>query len=265
MIHWTQSTSSGLCDRLIDVLYMSTMARFHGTRFRMEWHDYKLTPLDVPHRAIDIQLENVLKHMSLPPECQFEGRCDRVFDQYLGARHTPEAFWREYMAHVCNFPQFHFLMKKVGEDFTFNGPIHEFVRCMPEHFSTLHIRRGDKVRDEPSDGCFIHVSELENLEVLTLKAVDYLLSNYGPNIFVCGDIDVNTHPVVPYIQSQGRVFLSGGQNFPLERHEQTFYDLAAMTLSRLNVTANRHSSFSKFPTLIRNNGSQYCSVFDLGL
>jgi hypothetical protein len=120
----------------------------------------------------------------------------------------------------------------------------------------LHVRRGDKVREEPHDGCFIETRELDQLNKLTFKAIDHFLKSYTA-FFVCGDEDSKNVPFVDYIRAHGGTIVEIPQ---LEKWRMTYYDLAVLTRSSFNITSQRRSTFSSFPALIGKGTTELYTI-----
>lgn len=260
-LRWTQPTSSGLGDRLVDILTMLAYARCRGATLYMEWQVFNFrSDLDVSHRQTDILLENVVKYINFPSGIVFDvdSGCDHQFKDYVGGGHHLPQFWQEHMQGICSFDVFIEHVQRVGMEFSFCLEINDFLATIPKRFVSMHIRRGDKVRNEQPDHAFIHVSELERLDTLTYRAIDYCLSLGFDTFFFCGDEDFKKQPFIDYAVARGvKTF-----TIPtMEKWQATYFDMATMTRSDLNVASQRYSTFSRFPALIGRGN--YKTVFDL--
>jgi hypothetical protein len=139
---------------------------------------------------------------------------------------------------------------QVKNDFTFCAPINEFLSTIPKRFASIHIRRGDKVRTTPHDGRFITADELDRLNELTYKAIDYLTSRFDA-FFLCGDEDEKIKPFRAYIESKG---CSTFGVPAMEKWVSTYYDIAVMTRSEFIVTS---SVFQRSASCRRCSGSAH--------
>jgi hypothetical protein len=251
-IRWTKPTESGLADRLNDLLLVGTYARCLGAQLLMEWPAFPAKSIDVAHRRQDILLDNIRAHINLPREFVFNPRlrADSTFDFYIGGCGDKNAFYVQHLKDTCSQEQFNVIFDSVARDFTFCPEITSFLDALPEKFVSFHIRRGDKVRPPETgmhDNTYVHTTEIEWLDSITYKAIDRYLRLGYTTFFVCGDEDEKTAPFVQYIESKGGAVI----RLPdLPKWKTTYYDLAVMTRSDFNVTSQRYSSFSRFPSQI---------------
>jgi len=260
-IRWTQPTLSGLADRLTDILALAAYARVRRAKLHINWPPFTAKAIDTSHRRTDILLENVLKFVVFPPEVIFN-RSDAVdedFNHYMGGGFNSDQFHAAHLKGICTIEEYKAAVAAVAKDFGFCESINTFLQTLPEKFVSFHIRRGDKVRSEPHDGCFIQTSELDWLNKATYRALDYYISAGYNAFFVCGDEDEKTQPFVDYAcATKGKTVIK----IPaMPKWEATYYDMAVMTKSVHNVASQRFSSFSLFPALI-GHGS-YTTVFGL--
>jgi hypothetical protein len=246
-IRWTKPTGSGLCDRIYDLLFLAAYARLKKARIVMEWEHFDIQPIDVEHRRMDILLHNVQAHINFPREIVFskDMACDDTFDFAIGAG---AAYPELHAAHAsfCTWEEFKASIDDVKKDFTFCTMISEYLDIIPERFASIHVRRGDKVRTTPHDGRFITVDELDRLNELTYKAIDYLAPRFSA-FFLCGDEDKKIEPFKDYIQTKGCSTFSLP---PMEKWVSTYFDIAVMTKSEFIVTSQRFSTFSLVPSLL---------------
>jgi hypothetical protein len=258
-IRWTRPTESGLCDRLYDIHFLSAYARVRDATLYTKWEKFDLKGIDVPHRKQDIQLENVLAHISLPSEIVIDTTtaCEITFDKSIGAAANYQDLWLQHATAYCAWETFKTALDETAKGFTFCGEISAALARLPAKFVALHVRRGDKVRNEAHDGCFIETRELDRLNELTFKAIDHFLKSYSA-FFVCGDEDEKIMPFVDYIRTRGGTLVEIPK---LEKWRMTYYDLAVMTKSQFNITSQRRSTFSSFPALIGQG--HYRTVYDL--
>lgn len=260
-IRWVRPTESGLCDRLYDLHFLSAFARVQGAKLYTKWEKFDLKDIDAPHRRQDILLENVRAHIGFPEEIVIDAlaACDRTFEPGIGAAASYEDLWKLHASSICSWDVYNQALSETAKGFVFCDQINTVLAALPEKFAAVHVRRGDKVRAEEHDGCFIRFDELDRLNELTFKAIDWALKTFTA-FFVCGDEDAKLKPFITYITASGGTVI----NIPkLEKWRMTYYDLAVMTRSSFNITSQRRSTFSSFPALIGNG--QYRTVYDLEL
>ncbi len=252
---------SGLGDRLIDIFMLAGLARVRGDKIYVKWPPFTAKAIDTHHRTTDILLENVLKFISLPSEIVFDADTPTQdsFDNYLGGGGEISSFYNAYVAGSCSIDEFHSVLRSVAKDFVFCEALRSYLETIPPKFVTLHVRRGDKVRNEAHDGTYIHANELDWLNQMTYKALDYFVAQGYDTFFVCGDEDEKKMPFVNYVrESKGKTVF----NLPdMPKWQATYYDLAVMTRSDFNVASQRYSAFSRFPCLLGNG--RFTTVFGL--
>jgi hypothetical protein len=287
-IYWTKPTESGLGDRLSDILFMSTYARLHQSNLLLTWNVYRghekieTRALDPAFRYVDSRLENVKKYINFPnntivePFVQVETyktknwiinddeiRIIRLnyptFEFALGGGNDPRRFWLAYCQDkVSTYEEFQQHLDAVGKEFSFCEEINKYLSSLPDRFASFHIRRGDKIRSGEIDGMHVHTNELKELNQLTYKCIDVFCDRYD-NFFICGDQDEKKKEFIDYIISKKKNIITVPSY--LDKWQQTYFDLATMTKSAINITSNRYSAFSRFPSLIGNK--RYKSVFQL--
>lgn len=250
MIWWTHPTESGLGDRLVDIVHLLALARIKGRKLCFEWPKFSIKNIDIAHRAIDILLPNVLKHIHFPPDVLFQNGDEKseCFSEGLGGGMFAAEVHKKYLWNICPLSEYELKVREVVDEFRFCDEIETFLETVPRKFVSFHIRRGDKVRDEPSDGFFIHRKDLRELDELTFRMLHLHLPYYD-TFFFCGDEDRKLKPFVDYVQSYGKSVFTIPQ---MGKWRSTYFDLAVMTKSRAVVTSQRYSAFSRFSAIKGN-------------
>jgi hypothetical protein len=258
-IRWTCPTESGLGDRLYDLHFLSAFARVQNARLFSKWEPLFFKDNDVEHRREDILIHNVRAHISFPEEIVIDAttRCDTTFNKTLGAAGSYHDLWLQNATDHCTWEMFEAALAATAKGFTFCSAITAILDSLPPNFAALHVRRGDKVRAEEHDGCFIRIDELDKLNELTFRAIDWALKSWT-SFYVCGDEDAKNKPFVDYIRQKGGSVIEIPQ---LEKWRMTYYDLAVLTRSEFNITSQRRSTFSSFPALIGKG--RYATVYSL--
>jgi hypothetical protein len=260
-IRWTQPTLSGLCDRLIDIIAVIALARVQGATLYVDWPVFDFRPsLDVAHRQTDILIENVQQYINFPAGIVFDAitEADRSFPLYIGTAIPLDRIHQDYLSDVCSLDVYLETAERVAKEFSFCPVIESFIKTVPDKFVSFHIRRGDKVRTEQHDGSYIHVSELEYLDRITYQAIDYHFRLGYDTFFFCGDEDHKKKPFVDYAVAKGAKTFTIPS---MDKWQSTYFDIAVMTKSELNITSQRYSSFPRFPALIGKG--KFNTVFNL--
>lgn len=251
---------SGLGDRLTDILMLSAYARMRAAKILIDWPPFEAKSIDIEHRKTDILLENVLNFISFPPEVVFDksSSANEDFPHYIGGGNNPAHFHQSYIADRGNLAEYLQALTAVSKDFVFCDAIRDFLKTVPKRFVSFHIRRGDKVRNEPSDGNFTNISELDWLTSATYRAFELYIKLSYDTFFICGDEDDKKAPFVEYVQGKDKSVFKIPD---MPKWESTYYDMAVMSKSEHNVASQRYSSFSSFPSLL--SGGTYMTVFRL--
>lgn len=255
-IRWTQPTASGLGDRLMDLVHLLAYCRVRKQDLHTSWAQFLPKDIDTAHRVIDIKLENVVAHITLPPDLVFtDSKEGEWFNYAIGGDVSVHEFWAKHLKNTCSMESFAMSLAGVLGDITFCPDINDVLGTLPRNFAAVHIRRGDKVRDEEPDCAFIHRRELAELDRLTYKALDTLRFD---TFFLCGDEDHKTAPFRDHLLSHGKRVLGLPD---MEKWRQTYFDLAVMSRARAVVTSTRYSAFSRFAALL--GGATWATAFML--
>lgn len=248
-IYWKNPPGSGLADRMTVMLFMSAYARVKEAEMHAVWPAFPASALDVAHRSVDILLENVSQFINFPGNIIFDGKtqCGEIFLNEPCPSSQPEHFHSVYLREFCDASRYAEAYKAAKKEFNFCSEIRAFLETLPERFISLHIRRGDKVRNGQHDGFFIRNDELEQVDRLTHMAIDFYTDKGCDSFFVCGDEDAKNAPFVDYIRAKNCRLVRIPE---MEKWKSTYYDLAVMTRSFMNIASQRYSSFSKFPATI---------------
>lgn len=286
MIYWTKPTESGLGDRLSDILLIATYARALKTEVTFTWETYRghenpsIRQLDPLFRYIDTDLNNIKKYIIFPdnvivkPYIEIENQkfigwiTDpkqlnivrskyETFENSLGGAVIIFDFWNNFLKDKLPFNELQKSFNTTIKGFGFCSEINSYLSTLPERFMSFHIRRGDKVRSENTDGTYIHSDEIEELNNITYECLEYFSEKYD-HFFICSDQDEKKAEFVDYLTSKGKNIISLPPG--LEKWQQTYYDMATMTKSDTNIASNRYSSFSCFPSIIGNK--MWRNVFD---
>ncbi len=125
-IIWIKSTKSGLCDRLIDLLLMATLAKMKGKDLTLKWEiqpsgtSPDLEKLRPNYRWFDYKLENLNKYIQLPNHVKIydcvikKNDNDEIFNSYLGSVFSPMTFHQEFAGSLCNYKEFEKVMFKIA-------------------------------------------------------------------------------------------------------------------------------------------------------
>jgi hypothetical protein len=264
MIWWTQPTRSGLGDRLIDIVHLLAYARVKGHGLYVAWPEFQAKAIDVAHRREDILLGNVQRHIQWPRDLQMfieRFACPpfdaEQFNEGIGG--DPDGFHEKHLGEVCSAGMYRVAVASVLADIGFCGPITEVLATLPPKFVSLHIRRGDKVRGEKdgtADGTFINHAGLAELDRLTYDAIDQCIAFGFDTYFLCGDEDEKLKPFEDYLVAKDKWLV---QLPRWEKWRETYLDLAVMSKSKVVITSNKYSAYSRLGAML--GGATWSTVY----
>ena len=264
---WTHPTESGIGDRLCDLLLLYSYVSIFDAELHFQWPQFPMKDIDVKHREEDIKLENVSKYIKMPEKIFANSPLNPsndgnvcVFDRYIGGGFSVEKFYEEYVQQKLPFEQYKESVENVSKQFSFcDKKIIDYLSGIPKEFTAFHIRRGDKVREgTQNDGNFINTVELDHLDDITKKSIDFYSNPDANTFFICGDEDKKNQPFIDYARSkQNKVFTSPD----VPKWMGTYFDLAVLSKAKKIIISHRGSSFSRFASFI--GGSELKTVYEL--
>jgi hypothetical protein len=200
---------------------------------------YEATPA---YREIDIKLGNVLDHLVLPDLVKIDKDPPPESSQCLSDCDLSGGLSLSRLG--VTDP----VSAKVRSLFAFTPRVLNVVAHLAtEPFAAIHLRRTDKVRPIPACWSMIPSSKLDQLNSLTLQAIDHLIAAGASNFFICTDDDASLPLFVDKIRSANCRLIS----LPyFEKWQQTYFDLAMLCRAKAIVQSNVNSAFSNFAAFI---------------
>jgi hypothetical protein len=172
-IRWVRPTESGLCDRLYDLHFLSAYARVQGAKLYTKWEKFDLKDIDAPHRRQDILIENVRAHIQVP-----RGNCHRRAGRVRlppSSRHRrggPTKTSGGCTPSICSWDVYKQALAETAKGLRLLPEINAVLATLPEKFAAYTFGAATKCA-EPHDGCYIEFHELDRLNELTFKAIDW--------------------------------------------------------------------------------------------
>jgi hypothetical protein len=267
--------SSGLGDRLIDIYLLSVIGYSlpDVDKVLIPWHTFQKqhAHFSVPeYRFIDIQLPNVLSHMSLPhnitpidTETTTEYTSENPVESVSYVTNGSARWVYDLISdrdlrrfHKENLPDVPYetvvaSSNRTLSEFSFTDKTMSLIGDLAtEPYASLHIRRTDKVRSARADTTMITSDELNDLNQKTFDAIRYAASVKKINRFyVCTDDVEASQPFVEEIKRLNCFVLSPPE---IERWKTTYRDLAMMSKSQVIIQSQTTSVFSNMACLIGN-------------
>ena len=262
---WTNSTKSGLCDRLLDLFIIASYAKLLNKKLMLKWEEQPINEIQKniwnKIRFDDYKIENLKLYFTLPEhiniisEADFYSKIsciesdDLIFNNYLGGVYSPITFYEKYID-----------KKYIKDEYinTFNYLINEFrptekliklAENIPENLVSIHLRRTDKaskfVSAKDSHGFGENVDELNNK---TINLINKFINSGYKNFYFASDCLNTKNEYEKMFQEQNII------NYFIDKDiEQTYIDLYIMSRSNYIVLSQKHSSFSLFASLINKS------------
>ena len=271
-IVWVNSTTSGLCDRLIDLSLMSTLASILGSDLYLQWKEHP--PLNEFQRRVwpiermeDYKIENFKKFFSIPENVKIVNNLNTIdnsyrthyFSDYLGGVYNSKTFHSRYASTICDFSRFQEEYDKTLHNFKFLGNrSNEIEQFAPNRIDIgVHLRRTDKITDSP-DPFQITTDQLTDLETKTNNfLVSFLESKKGQvNLFLCSDSEQALSNFKEKYKSYPDLKIFSSLNH-VNGIEKTYFDIYFLSRSETILMSQKHSNFSIFSSLIGNKSLVY--------
>lgn len=264
-LFWSQSTKSGLGDRLLDLSLMSAWALCLKVELNLNWEF--VCPGPKPWNEIryhDYLYENFSQYFNLP-ENVFVNKgispssC-QIFSYYLGGIYSPQSFFLKFIMPLTPFIDWRTYQQAFFETtkkFTPKNKLIDLLINQEPPTLSIHIRRGDKIREKIDEGKdSILPQDLISLNNLTQQVVDKLKNN-NSKIFICSDDE--TEKLNYFSLYKDNLYLAPNNLGYL----QTYVDLYLLSVSDTIIISQKHSSFSLFASII--NRKQLVYLFEDGL
>lgn len=256
---WTNSTKSGLCDRLIDLFIVASTAKLYNRELYLYWEEQ---PIDHIQKNIwnkirfhDYKIENVSQYFIFPDTIHIISKetlynfhlsdDDILFNRYLGGVYSPITFYENFIDKKYTLIQYLDIFKNMIHAFKPTDKLLNLVKDVPENIVSVHLRRTDKtsiyVSSVKSNG--IPLSELNNLNNNT-KDIINLISKENRNLYFSSDCPSTKIEYEKYYKDYNII------NFDVNSIEKTYVDIYVMSISKFIIMSQKHTSFSLFASLI---------------
>lgn len=261
---WTNSTKSGLGDRLIDLFIIASYATLLNKVLYMTWEEEPISELQKiiwnPIRFNDYKIENLIQYFSFP-DCIHIVSKDKL-NEIMNQQHLEKMIFHSYLGGVYSPVTFYdcFIDKHYSLDEYlkhFNTNINQFkptrkllniVEQLPNNIISIHLRRTDKCSSfiSPSITHGVSLEELSILDSKTNSIINQYINQGYKNLFFCSD---STESKLEYQTKYKNQYIV---NFNQNTIEQTYIDLYIMSVSEIIILSQRHSSFSLFACFVNS-------------
>ena len=242
---WTNSTKSGLCDRLIDLFIISSIAKLYNKELYLVWEEQ---PINDVQRLIwnnirfdDYKIENVIEYFNFPSLIHFishkdineklnnKNSDDIIFDIYLGGVYSPFTFYDIFIDKKYDKFIFINIFKDLINKFKPKQKLLNLVKDIPENLISVHLRRTDKSSElvNSIDANGIDIKYMEDLNNETNNLINRFIEKNYKNYYFCSDCP-NTKKEYEnnFINTN---IINYNINTPIE---QTYIDIYLMSISK---------------------------------
>lgn len=265
---WTNSSKSGLCDRLIDLFIITSYAQLYKKDLYLTWHIQPINNIQKkiwnPIRFNDYKIENVKQYFQFP-ECihflsnedlQFKinnkSEHDIYFNSYLGGIYSPITFYENFINKIFKKEEYINLFQKLIHQFQPTQKLLNLVSNIPTNLITVHLRRTDKSSKyvSASDAHGIDLKDMDDLNNKTKNLIGRFIEKGFHHFYFASDCSNTKQEYEEYYQNQNIINYNINQDI-----EQTYIDIYLMSQSKYIILSQLHSSFSLFSSMI--NQSQF--------
>lgn len=259
---WTNSSKSGLCDRLIDLFIMTSFAQLYKKDLYLTWETQPISDIQYkiwnPIRLNDYKIENVKQYFQFPEcihflsnkELQFKinskSEKDIIFNSYLGGVYSPITFYNNFI-NQNNLEGYINIFQTLIHQFQPTQKLLNLLSNIPKDLITIHLRRTDKasVHISALDANGIDIKDMDNLNDNTKSLINKFIDKGYQSFYFASDCPNTKKEYEHYYQTQNII------NYKInEDIEQTYIDIYLMSQSKYIILSQRHSSFSLFSSMI---------------
>lgn len=269
-ILWTNSTMSGIGDRVIDLLLMSTYAKIKNANLYLVWkkldssykHTWTKNEGEISEwkevRYLDYLYENLTQYFNIPENIYVDtpiNSVDEVFDHYLGGVYSPYNFYYRFLNNVVNYDFFMSSFFETVSNFTPTEKLLKIVGDIEPDLS-LHIRRQDKIRKKDlsmGENGFEYI-EPNELDFLKNKTFEIFAKLYKSNhvTYIASDEEEEKNSY------KNKFNTITSEDFVInEEYVKTYVDLYMLSKSKTIILSQKHSNFSILASLLNKSNLIY--------
>jgi len=283
-LFWTNSPKSGLCDRLLDLSLMASLAKLYNYNLILKWEPfYSSSGGYIPsnknaeesgftkydsRRYEDYLYENFTQYFTVPQNVNVfqdsqmkDLEINFLFEDYLGGVHSVKTFWEKYLSQKVSFQNFLLIYEDILSEFKPTQKLLDVVNSINSPKLSVHLRRTDKVVINPDH---FAISEVEELNKKTYDSINSLIQKNGEDINIYFSSDDNR---------EKNEYKNRYKNYLVEEKLpdlgfiNTYIDMFLLSTSETIILSQKHSNFSIFCSLIGKTRLIYlyddCPIVDL--
>ncbi len=267
---WTNITKSGLCDRLIDMFLVASMAKLYNKKLYMIWGNIEPNEIQKkiwnPVRFDDYKIDNLLQYFTLPSiinivshneltiMSKIINKNNIIFPDYIGGEYSPISFYNKFINKSYTLNSYIEIYYSLIKEFKPTQKLLNLVPNIPTNIFSVHLRRTDKSTELIShvDSYGVSNQELIELNNKTKATINKIIIKGYYNIYFASD-DIKTKE--EYERSYNGFHIYNPKiNLPFE---QTYVDIYIMSISKYIIVSQRHTNFSLFSSLINKTNLIY--------
>jgi len=266
---WTNSTKSGLCDRLIDLFIIASTAKLYNKELYLYWEEQPINDIQRniwnKIRFDDYKIENVTQYFNFSDIIHFVSKeiliemslyndNKIIFNNYLGGVYSPITFYENFIDKIYTLDTYLNIFKNLVNQFKPTDKLLNLIKDIPENIVSIHLRRTDKssiyISSEDSHG--VSLNEMDILNNNTKTIINKIINNGYNNLYFSSDCPSTKLEYENIYKNYNILNFSVNNNI-----EQTYIDIYIMSISKYIIMSQKHSSFSLFSSLINQSNLIY--------
>jgi hypothetical protein len=272
---WTNSSKSGLCDRLIDLFIIASTAKLYNKELYLFWEEQPINDIQRniwnKIRFDDYKIENVIQYFNFPDLIHFVSKEELVemsschdnniiFNNYLGGVYSPITFYENFIDKIYKLDIYLDIFNNIINQFKPTDKLLNLVKNIPENIVSIHLRRTDKssIYVSPDDSHGIPLNEMDILNNNTKDIINKLINSKYNNLYFSSDCLYTKLEYENYFKDYN--ILNFNINYNIE---QTYIDIYIMSISKYIIMSQKHSSFSLFSSLVNKSNLIYLYKNDI--
>jgi hypothetical protein len=266
---WTNSSKSGLCDRLIDLFIIASTAKLYNKELYLHWEEQPINDIQRniwnKIRFDDYKIENVIQYFNFPDIIHFISKdelnkisnCQEnniIFNNYLGGIYSPITFYETFIDKTYTLDTYLDIFKIMINKFKPTDKLLNLVKDINTNIISIHLRRTDKssIHVSPEDAHGVPLNELDILNNNTKTIINQIINNGYNNLYFSSDCPFTKLEYENYYKDYNIL------NFNINNSiEQTYIDIYIISISKYIIMSQKHSSFSLFSSLINESNLIY--------
>jgi len=271
---WTNTTKSGLGDRLIDLFIIASAAKLYNKELYLYWGEQPINDIQKniwnKIRFNDYKIENLIQYFNFPDIIHFvskevliemskEDANNIIFNNYLGGVYSPITFYENFINKIYTLEEYLNIFNFIISKFTPTEKLLNLIKDLPKNIISIHLRRTDKssIHVSPEDSHGVSIEQLNILDNNTENIINKLILKGYDTLYFPSDCETTKLSYENKFSNYNII------NLKFDNIEQTYIDIYIMSISKYVIMSQKHSSFSLFSTLINKSNLIYLYKNDI--